>query len=169
MSNIEKIVRFFHQHPKFPFNRCYSDYDEYTAAHLMATYIVKSYILEGEQSEWRYVSSYIDVRRCEPELRKSIVSCINNRRGQVFFFSLYDSRDLEDEFDAIEIGLIRDDFYGGKWETHAPIEEWYSVFEVLLNLNKLNNYVEVDQLLKTYFNNNLSFDKLQELKLKFSH
>ena len=167
VNKFKEVVEFFQKHPKYPFNKYYDDYDEYIAARLMILNTIKCYIPIDDLGAWRYVSAYTDFRRNEPNLRTSLLAAINENKEQVFFFALYDSRDDSDDFPAISVAATRDDFYGGKWEENVPQEEWFSIFQITLNLEKITAYDEVDQLLKNYFNKKLNFDELREIQARF--
>ena len=167
MSKVQRLIEFFQKHPNFPFNKHYIDYDEYVAASLMGLNVIKYYIPENEIDNWTYAQSYFDIRRKSPQTRTSLIAIISQNREQVFYFALYDSRDNLQKLPAISVAATRDDFYGGKWEENAPQEEWFSIFQITLNLLKLTNYDEVDQLLKNYFNKKLNFDELRIIQESF--
>lgn len=161
---IENIISFFKNHPKFPFENYFSDYDEYVAAHLMALNLINYYINSSQLNDWKFVSTYFDYRRNDPDLRSSLIACISSKREQVFFFAISDSRYKDEINYDIQISLERDDFYGGKWELNLPKDDWYSVFEIDINLTNLIDYEKADQLFKTYFNKKLSYSELIKLR-----
>lgn len=164
----ESILGFFKGHPKYPFENYFKDYDEYAAAYIMAMNLIKSYILESELDDWHYASDYYDYRRNDPDLRTSLISCINEKREQVFFFAINDSRDEKEDTSELKIYVERSDFYGGKWEFNLPEDEWYSVFQVEINLRMLQNYMKLDKVLDLYFSEKHSFVELEKIKTLYS-
>ena len=166
MNKFKEIVEFFQNHPKFPFDFWYQNYDEYVAANLMILNIIKCYIPPHEIKDWEYTQAYFDIRR-EPETRTPILLCQNRNRQQVFLIGLVESRDNSKIPVSLALAVTRDDFYGGKWEENVPMEEWYSVFQARLNFNRKMKYREVDKLLKNYFDRKLSFDELRIIQESF--
>ncbi len=167
VNKFKEIVEFFQNHPKFPFNRYYSDYDEYVASNLMILNIIKSYIPKNEINNWEYAMSYYDFRRLDREAYFHTLMCQNRIREQVFLTGLVGEREYDGNDSFISVRVERDDFYGGKWEENLPIEEWYSVFQIDLDFRKAKNFKEIDHLLKTYFERKLSFDELLEIQARF--
>ena len=151
MNKILSLINYFKKHPKYPFDQYYSDYDEYCAARLMVLNLVKTYIPKLEIDDWKFVSNYYDHRR----------------NDQSTFFAITDNRENMSELAEISLNVERDDFYGDKWNDDTPIDEWYSIFQITLNLPKLVSFQKLDDILKTYFQNKLSFDELWEIQENF--
>lgn len=164
MHKVEKIIDFFKQHKKYPFSQYYCNYNEYCAARLMILNLTKAYIPKEQLDDWKFSSNYYDARRNDPEIFYSLISCINHTREQVFFFTITDDRENNEESNNVIINVERDDFYGEKWREDAPKEDWYSVFQITLNINDLNDYNTVNAVLEKYFNEKLNFDELSKLK-----
>ncbi|TCM66800.1 hypothetical protein EC844_11190 [Acinetobacter calcoaceticus] len=170
LSALDKIIQIYQAHPAYPFDFSYCDYAEYVAATLMVLDILKAYIPHHERADWTFVTNYYDIRRHDPESRTSLISCINLKREQVFFLAIQDAREREDADDdaqAIYVAVERDDFYGGKWEENVPVEQWFSIFQIVFDLSKMTGLDQVDQLLKTYFNQKLSFTELRQIQQQF--
>ncbi|QIO09174.1 hypothetical protein [Acinetobacter lanii] len=166
-SKIINIIDFFKNHPNYPFTQYYSDYDQYCAARLLILNLVKAYIPELELDDWQFTSNYYDHRRRDQATFYSLMTCINHKREQVLFFALTDNRQNMSELTEISLNVERDDFYGDKWNDDAPIDEWYSIFQITLNLPKLASFQKLNDILKTYFQKKLSFDELWEIQENF--
>ena len=166
---VNEILSFFKTHPNYPFDQYYSDYDEYCAARLMALKLVKAYIPKLEIDDWQFVSNYYDARRQDQAIFYSLISCINHKKEQVLFFAITDNRENISEIAEITLNVERDDFYGNKWNDDAPIDEWYSIFQITINLPKLVSFQKLDNVLKMYFQNKLSFDELWNMQEQFTN
>lgn len=166
---INEVLNFFKNHPKYPFTQYYTDYDEYCAARLLILNLIKAYIPKLELDDWQFTSNYYDARRNDPDLSYSLLACINYKKGQVLFVALTDDRENINELGEITLNVERDDSYGEKWKNDAPIDEWFSIFQITINLPKLIDFQKLDNLLKTYLQNKLSFDELWDLQENFEN
>ena len=63
MTNIEKIVNFFKNHPKFPFLQWDREYDDYCSMYLCLKNILEAYIPKEQITAWSAANEYSDFRR----------------------------------------------------------------------------------------------------------
>ena len=125
---------------------------------------MKAYIPKDEINNWEFSSDYYDARRNDPDAFYSLLSCVNHNKEQVFFFAIVDDREESSDYKDIVINVERDDSYGDKWRDNSPMDDWYSIFQITLNLKKIIDYAKLDQLLNLYFKKKLNFNELYILQ-----
>ena len=164
MTNIEKIVNFFKNHPKFPFLQWDREYDDYCSMYLCLKNILEAYIPKEQITAWSAANEYSDFRRNPDGEVYYPLTIINDAIEIVIHLGiLKENKDgLVDVNSSIQIS--RDDRWGDRWENNAPEDEWYNEVAIMLDLDNAESLRKTDFILKTIVQKKQTYRELLKLK-----